>query len=138
MNNAKIKALALKHGFKLKEQANGELDLNDYVYKFAWALLQAGKVGASHRQYLSDLLQDVANCRPVKTPGYHVSIYANDSCADTPRIQWNFYNGVSNDTYSCEVPDTRDELNNALSRAKGHMQSASYRAMNPDFDKKLV
>ena len=31
----RIKAMALSSGFKLKEQPNGEMDLNPYVYKFA-------------------------------------------------------------------------------------------------------
>lgn len=36
----KIKKLALENGFKLKEQASGNLDLNSYVYEFAEALLK--------------------------------------------------------------------------------------------------
>ena len=31
----RIKAMALSSGFKLKEQPNGEMDLNPYVYEFA-------------------------------------------------------------------------------------------------------
>jgi hypothetical protein len=38
MNKEKIKALALANGFKLKEQADGSMDLNPYVYQFAAAL----------------------------------------------------------------------------------------------------
>lgn len=34
------KELALKHGFKLKEQSDGEMDLNPYVYEFAEALFE--------------------------------------------------------------------------------------------------
>ena len=34
-----IKELALRTGFKLKEQPNGEMDLNPYVYDFARALI---------------------------------------------------------------------------------------------------
>ena len=34
-----IKELALRTGFKLKEQPNGEMDLNPYVYDFAQTLL---------------------------------------------------------------------------------------------------
>ncbi len=34
------KELALKHGFKLKEQPDGEMDLNPYVYEFAEALFE--------------------------------------------------------------------------------------------------
>ena len=35
MEKSRIKAIALSSGFKLKEQPNGEMDLNPYVYKFA-------------------------------------------------------------------------------------------------------
>lgn len=38
MNKANIKELALANGFKLKEQADGSMDLNPYVYQFAAAL----------------------------------------------------------------------------------------------------
>ena len=138
MNNAKIKALALKHGFKLREQKGGEIDLNDYVYSFAWALLQSGKPNVSHKAYLADLLKDAADCVPEKSVGYRVNIYANDVCSDEPRMQWNFYNGVERSNFECRVPDTREELNKTLNNAKGCMKSACYRAMNPDFDKKLA
>lgn len=138
MNNAKIKALALQHGFKLKQQASGEMDLNDYVYSFAWALLQSGKPNVSHKDYLADLLKDAANCVPEKSVGYGVTIYANDVSADEPRFRWDFYNGVERSNFECRVPDTREELNSALNNAKGCMKSACYRAMNPHFDKKLA
>lgn len=138
MNNQRIKALALQHGFKLKEQRSGEMDLNQYVYDFAWALLQSGKPNVSHKAYLVDLLKDAANCMPEKTIGYSVFIYANDVCADEPRMKWNFHNGVERDTFECRVPDTREELNKVFNNAKGCMKSACYRAMNPDYDKKLA
>ena len=35
IEKSRIKAIALSSGFKLKEQPNGEMDLNPYVYKFA-------------------------------------------------------------------------------------------------------
>ena len=35
MNKERIKKMALASGFKLKEQPNGEMDLNPYVYRFA-------------------------------------------------------------------------------------------------------
>ena len=35
MKKSRIKAMALSSGFKLKEQPNGEMDLNPYVYEFA-------------------------------------------------------------------------------------------------------
>lgn len=38
MNKEKIKELALANGFKLKEQPDGTMDLNPYVFEFAAAL----------------------------------------------------------------------------------------------------
>ena len=43
MDIKKIKELALANGFKLKEQADGSMDLNAYVYDFANAIEQAAK-----------------------------------------------------------------------------------------------
>lgn len=39
MTNDQIKELALANGFKLKEQPDGSMDLNLYVYDFARALI---------------------------------------------------------------------------------------------------
>lgn len=39
MTNEQIKEIALANGFKLKEQPDGEMDLNPYVYDFARALV---------------------------------------------------------------------------------------------------
>ena len=128
MNNEKIKVLALQHGLKF--------DSN--IASFAWALLQSGKPNVSHKDYLADLLKDAAGCLPEKHAGYRVEVYANDVCANNPRLQWHFYNGVNSDTFECEVPDTREDLNKRFNNAKGCMKSACYRAMNPDFDKKLA
>ena len=46
MDVQKIKELALANGFKLKEQASGNIDLNSYVYDFANAIEQAAKAQA--------------------------------------------------------------------------------------------
>ena len=40
MNKQYIKEVALECGFKLKEQPNGDLDLNPYVYTFADKLIK--------------------------------------------------------------------------------------------------
>ena len=40
-----IKTLALKAGFKLKAQPDGSLDLNPYVYDFAYMLIKHSKRG---------------------------------------------------------------------------------------------
>jgi hypothetical protein len=39
MTNEQIKRLALANGFKLKEQPDGRMDLNPYVYEFARSLI---------------------------------------------------------------------------------------------------
>lgn len=46
MNREDIKALALANGFSLKEQPNGEMDLNPYVYQFAEALAKQSQESA--------------------------------------------------------------------------------------------
>ena len=46
MDIQKIKGLALANGFKLKEQASGNMDLNAYVYDFANAIEQEAKAQA--------------------------------------------------------------------------------------------
>ena len=43
MDIEKVKELALANGFKFKEQADGSMDLNSYVYDFANAIEQAVK-----------------------------------------------------------------------------------------------
>lgn len=40
MNKQYIKEVALECGFKLKEQPDGDLDLNPYVYTFADKLIK--------------------------------------------------------------------------------------------------
>ena len=46
MDIQKVKELALAKGFKLKEQADGSMDLNAYVHDFANAIEQAAKTQA--------------------------------------------------------------------------------------------
>ena len=46
MDIQKIKELALANGFKLKEQADGGMDLNAYVYDFANAIEREAKAQA--------------------------------------------------------------------------------------------
>ena len=61
----KIKELALANGFKLKEQASGNMDLNAYVYDFANAIEQAAKAQAVPEGFVlvnkKDLVK-VLNC----------------------------------------------------------------------------
>lgn len=52
MDIQKIKELALANGFKLKEQASGNMDLNAYVYDFANAIEQEAKANAVPEGFL--------------------------------------------------------------------------------------
>lgn len=40
ISNRDIKVIALDYGFKLKEQPDGSMDLNPYVYLFARAMVK--------------------------------------------------------------------------------------------------
>lgn len=51
-----IKEVALECGFKLKEQPNGELDLNPYVYTFADKLIKQ-----THITLLEDFKDTIAD-----------------------------------------------------------------------------
>jgi hypothetical protein len=53
MEIQKVKELALANGFKLKEQASGNMDLNSYVYDFANAIEQAAKAQAVPEGFVS-------------------------------------------------------------------------------------
>ena len=60
MDIQKIKELALANGFKLKEQASGNMDLNAYVYDFANAVEQAAKAQAVPDQLdVNSILHDI-------------------------------------------------------------------------------
>lgn len=43
MTNDDIKAIALANGFTLREQPDGSMDLNPYVYGFARAMFEQGR-----------------------------------------------------------------------------------------------
>ena len=51
-----IKDVALECGFKLKEQPNGDLDLNPYVYTFADKLIKQ-----THIRLLGDFKDTIAD-----------------------------------------------------------------------------
>jgi hypothetical protein len=53
MNKAKIRELALANGFKLKEQPDGTMELNPYVYEFAAALM------AEHSAVLEEAMESI-------------------------------------------------------------------------------
>lgn len=49
MTNDQIKELALANGFKLKEQPDGNMDLNPYVYEFAQKLALTVEIATIQR-----------------------------------------------------------------------------------------
>lgn len=49
MTNDQIKELALANGFKLKEQPDGSMDLNPYVYEFAQKLALTVEIATIQR-----------------------------------------------------------------------------------------
>ena len=59
MNKQYIKELALECGFKLKEQPNGDLDLNPYVYTFADKLIKQTHI--SLLGDFKDMLADISS-----------------------------------------------------------------------------
>lgn len=54
-----IKEIALSSGFKLKQQPNGEMDLNNYVYDFAQTMLIASEQQKEHLQTMHNIYCDV-------------------------------------------------------------------------------
>jgi len=63
MNKQQIKELALENGFKLKEQPDGSMDLNPYVYEFAAALKAKWQA-----DILAEISLQVSASKPVATP----------------------------------------------------------------------
>lgn len=63
MNKQQIKELALGNGFKLKEQPDGSMDLNPYVYDFAAALKAQWQA-----DILAEISLQVSASKPVATP----------------------------------------------------------------------
>ncbi len=56
-----IKDVALECGFKLKEQPNGELDLNPYVYTFADKLIKQTHISllGDFKDMLADINSEI-------------------------------------------------------------------------------
>ena len=89
MDIEKVKELALANGFKLKEQASGNMDLNAYVYDFANAIEQAAKAQAV-QQWISVkdempeqgqkvlVFRPYAHEKPYKDPNYKICTYAGE------------------------------------------------------------
>lgn len=53
MTKDEVRQIALDAGFKLKEQPNGELDLNPYVYEFSEQLIKGLKFPVFYRRMWS-------------------------------------------------------------------------------------
>lgn len=68
-----IKELALKCGFKLKEQPDGTMDLNPYVYDFALELMKAALIPTGEniverlREVASEIEEEIEELRNSKT-----------------------------------------------------------------------
>ena len=58
MTKSQIRELALANGFKLKKQPDGSMDLNPYVYYFAYSLLQTARDYASSKVDPDSLAED--------------------------------------------------------------------------------
>jgi hypothetical protein len=62
MEQEQIKKLALASGFKLKEQEDGSLDLNEYVYTFAKAIIKlAESLDTKRIDWLASPNQNIGN-----------------------------------------------------------------------------
>ena len=61
MNKQDVKKLALECGFKLKEQPDGGMDLNPYVYAFAEKLVLklSNSVLGEFKEMLSEYITDI-------------------------------------------------------------------------------
>ena len=61
IEKSRIKAMALSSGFKLKEQPNGELDLNPYVYAFADKLIKQTHISllGDFKDMLADINSEI-------------------------------------------------------------------------------
>lgn len=83
METQKVKELALANGFKLKEQASGNMDLNSYVYDFANAIEQAAKTQAVPEGFVlverSKLLQILGSAVAINTnPKTKINLLESD------------------------------------------------------------
>ena len=68
MTSDQIKEIALANGFKFKEQPNGEMDLNPYVYEFARVLLKIQNERI--RMSLQNLSNEIDNTNDRRVIGY--------------------------------------------------------------------
>ena len=61
MNKQDVKKLALECGFKLKEQPDGSMDLNPYVYTFADKLIKQTHISllGDFKDTLADVISQI-------------------------------------------------------------------------------
>ena len=61
MNKQDVKKLALECGFKLKEQPDGSMDLNPYVYTFADKLIKQTHISllGDFKDMLADINSEI-------------------------------------------------------------------------------
>lgn len=69
MHKELIKKIALENGFKLKEQPNGLIDLNPYVYVFANKLIEHTGLGKQKNFQIGD---DVVRTNPADLALYKI------------------------------------------------------------------
>lgn len=81
MDRQAIMSRALRHGFTLRQQPGGEMDLNEYVYAFAREVFEAGRLagvvasriyaGAGHaRQQEAAESIGLRDCHSSRTKNY--------------------------------------------------------------------
>jgi len=105
----KIKELALTNGFKLKEQPDGTMGLNPYVFEFAAAL---------ERVATAELKAQVEQLREFANDAIHFAIKRKDKvCADPMFVMQQLQNRLDTTPAQClaeikaqAVDDFADEL----------------------------
>lgn len=117
MHKDRIKKMALGSGFKLKEQPNGEMDLNPYVYRFADMVESA--ISHKYESERKDRWIRTKDRLPSESGKYLVCY------GDGHVILENFMTGV-NMFYAChsdimywsEIPEPPEGLNNEKERVR--------------------
>ena len=87
MTNEQIKKIFLLNGFKEKQQPNGEVDLNPYVYEAARALLDSRWISVEDRLPETDVLFN--EYLVYDTLNNHV----NHDYWNNEHREWNYYQG---------------------------------------------
>lgn len=80
LDKTKVKELALANGFKLKEQADGSMDLNPYVYQFAAALERLAT--AELKAQVEQLKYNLAYCADILEFDLLPCLEVDDGCSE--------------------------------------------------------